>query len=197
MARTRGTDHTPAAMFSYVSAEERVPRDHPLRAIRTFVDEILREMTREFEALFYSIRIERLSITTSCSGGSWAWRWTSRSGCQRCSARTATGCCSKRWPTASSSCGRPSDGPGYAMSQQARPRIERAFAWLKTIAGLRKVKLRGVPNVDALFVFASACSTSGASSCCARGPRETRDGLSLAVRVAPRGAARQAHNCGS
>jgi IS5 family transposase len=46
--------------------------------------------------------------------------------------------------------------PGYAMSQHARPRIERAFGWLKTIAGLRKVKLRGLPNVDALFVFASA-----------------------------------------
>ena len=39
-------------MFSYVSAEERVPADHPLRAIRTFVDEILREMTREFDALY-------------------------------------------------------------------------------------------------------------------------------------------------
>ena len=45
---------------------------------------------------------------------------------------------------------------GYAMSQQARPRIERAFGWLKTIAGLRKVKLRGLPNVDAQFVLASA-----------------------------------------
>jgi IS5 family transposase len=45
---------------------------------------------------------------------------------------------------------------GYAMSQHARPRIERAFAWLKTIAGLRKVRLRGLPNVDALFIFASA-----------------------------------------
>jgi hypothetical protein len=44
----------------------------------------------------------------------------------------------------------------YAMSQSARPRIERAFGWLKTIAGVRKVKLRGVANVDALFVFASA-----------------------------------------
>src|SRR5215218_825301 len=45
---------------------------------------------------------------------------------------------------------------GYAKSQQARPRIERVFGWLKTIAGLRKVKLRGLATVDALFVFASA-----------------------------------------
>ena len=45
---------------------------------------------------------------------------------------------------------------GYATSQHARPRIERAFAWLKTIAGLRKVKLRGLATVNALFLFASA-----------------------------------------
>jgi transposase len=45
---------------------------------------------------------------------------------------------------------------GYAISQHARPRIERAFAWLKTIAGLRKVKLRGLATVNALFLLASA-----------------------------------------
>jgi transposase len=45
---------------------------------------------------------------------------------------------------------------GYAMSQHARPRIEPAFGWLKTIAWMRKVKLRGLAKVDWLFVFASA-----------------------------------------
>ena len=47
MTRMRGDDRQPRAMFSYVSAEERVPQDHPLRAIRTFVDEILREIRRQ------------------------------------------------------------------------------------------------------------------------------------------------------
>jgi transposase len=45
---------------------------------------------------------------------------------------------------------------GYAMSQHARPRIEPAFGWLKTIGWLRKIKLRGLANVDWLVVFASA-----------------------------------------
>lgn len=45
---------------------------------------------------------------------------------------------------------------GYLKSQHARPRIERAFAWLKTVGGLRKVKQRGVAKVDAVVVFASA-----------------------------------------
>jgi hypothetical protein len=30
----RGDDPQQAAMFSYLSPEERVPKDHPLRAIR-------------------------------------------------------------------------------------------------------------------------------------------------------------------
>jgi hypothetical protein len=41
-------------------------------------------------------------------------------------------------------------------SQQSRPRIEPVFGWLNVIAGLRKVKLRGVPKLDWLFVFGCA-----------------------------------------
>ena len=78
----RGDDRQPDSMFSYVSAEQRVPSDHPLRTIRRLVDEVLREMSKEFDGLyakvgrpsvpperllraqllqlFYSIRSERL-----------------------------------------------------------------------------------------------------------------------------------------
>ena len=52
--------------------------------------------------------------------------------------------------------GRTTRHAGYAMSQHARPRIEPAFGWLKTIAWILKVKLRGLPKVDWLFVFANA-----------------------------------------
>jgi IS5 family transposase len=45
---------------------------------------------------------------------------------------------------------------GYAQSQACRPRIERVFGWIKSVAGLRKVKLRGLAKVDGLMVFASA-----------------------------------------
>jgi len=45
---------------------------------------------------------------------------------------------------------------GYAQSLACRPRVERPFAWMKTIGWIRKVKLRGLPHVDWLFVFASA-----------------------------------------
>jgi transposase len=46
--------------------------------------------------------------------------------------------------------------PGYAKSQRIRKRIEEAFGWIKTVAGLRKTKLRGLPRVDWSFTFAAA-----------------------------------------
>ena len=78
----RGDDHQQFGVFSYVSLEERVPQEHPLRPIRSLVDEIFRAMGKEFDGLyaktgrpsipperllralllqiFYSVRSERL-----------------------------------------------------------------------------------------------------------------------------------------
>ena len=50
--RMRGDDREPAALFSYISTEARVPADHPLRAIRLLVDGILQQMSPEFDALY-------------------------------------------------------------------------------------------------------------------------------------------------
>jgi transposase len=78
----RGDHREPDSMFSYVSPEQRIPKQHPLRAIRALVDAVLGDMSREFDRLyattgrpsipperllraqllqiFYSIRSERL-----------------------------------------------------------------------------------------------------------------------------------------
>ena len=55
MGRMRGDDRQPDSMFSYVSSEQRVPADHPLRAICALVDDVLREMSREFDGLYASV----------------------------------------------------------------------------------------------------------------------------------------------
>src|SRR5205085_11783804 len=69
-------------MFSYVDLEQRIPADHPLRAIRALVNEVLAELSRTFGRIyardgrpsipperllralllqaFYSVRSERL-----------------------------------------------------------------------------------------------------------------------------------------
>lgn len=48
----RGVDHQQGGMFSYLSPEERVRPDHPLRGIRSVVDEILRELSPLFGAMY-------------------------------------------------------------------------------------------------------------------------------------------------
>ena len=48
----RGTDQSDGGLFSYVSLEERIPRDHPLRALRTLVDAVLAELNDLFEAMY-------------------------------------------------------------------------------------------------------------------------------------------------
>jgi len=48
----RGDDQQQSGMFSYVSLEERVPPEHPLRAIRNSVDEILRAMAKDFDGMY-------------------------------------------------------------------------------------------------------------------------------------------------
>lgn len=78
----RGDDQQQFGIFSYVSLDERVPSGHRLRPIRKTVDEVLRGMAQEFDAMyaktgrpsvpperllravllqiFYSVRSERL-----------------------------------------------------------------------------------------------------------------------------------------
>lgn len=78
----RGSDVRQEGLFSYVSPESRIPENHPLRPIRAMTDRALKELSRDFEAIyshtgrpsiapekliralllqvFYSIRSERL-----------------------------------------------------------------------------------------------------------------------------------------
>ena len=51
----RGDDHQQAGMWSYISPEQRVPLDHPLRPIRAMVDAILVELSPAFGTLYSSV----------------------------------------------------------------------------------------------------------------------------------------------
>jgi transposase len=41
-------------VFSYLSLEDRVPADHPLRAVRAIVDRVFQRMTKQFDGLYGS-----------------------------------------------------------------------------------------------------------------------------------------------
>ena len=80
----RGDERIQDGMFSYVSLEQRVPLDHPLRGIRKLTDVVLASLSPEFDRLykssgrssiapeyilralllqvFYSVRSERLLV---------------------------------------------------------------------------------------------------------------------------------------
>ena len=92
----RGDDFNQEDVFSYISPEKRVPKDHPLRPIRKMVDAVLLELSPRFSRLYsdvgrpsippekllralllqvlYTIRSERQLMEqldyTSCSVGS-------------------------------------------------------------------------------------------------------------------------------
>jgi transposase len=52
--------------------------------------------------------------------------------------------------------GRTTRHTGYGISQHCRKRIEEVFGWIKSSAGLAKIKLRGRDRVDAAFTLALA-----------------------------------------
>ena len=48
----RGDDKQQSGIFSYRTAEERVPTDHPLRAMRRMVDEALKGLSPRFARMY-------------------------------------------------------------------------------------------------------------------------------------------------
>jgi len=48
----RGKDEQQLDVFSYISPEQRVPQDQPLRSLRAMTDEALRELQPRFNTLY-------------------------------------------------------------------------------------------------------------------------------------------------
>jgi transposase len=48
----RGDERVQDGMSRYVSLEQRIPKEHPLREIRRLTDEVLRSLSAEFDALY-------------------------------------------------------------------------------------------------------------------------------------------------
>jgi transposase len=56
----RGNEQRQDVVFSYVSLEQRVPSDHPLRTIRKMVDQALGELSGHFDRLYANTGRSRL-----------------------------------------------------------------------------------------------------------------------------------------
>src|SRR5215471_15861470 len=154
----RGDDGICGSLFSYIDLEKRVRADHPLRVIRQIVNAALKSLSGEFARLyspigresipperlmralllqaFYSIRSERQLVERI--DYDLLFRWFVGLG-----RRSAID-------------GRTTRHSGYAVSQRIRKRVEEAFGWAKTVAGLRKMRHRGLPKVGWQFTLAMA-----------------------------------------
>ncbi len=51
----RGDDRQTGYMFSYISPDERVPADHPLRPIRQMTDAVFARLSSRFDRLYSDI----------------------------------------------------------------------------------------------------------------------------------------------
>jgi transposase len=51
----RGADQQQGHVFSYLSPEQRVRKDHPLRPIRDMVDRVLKELSPEFDKMYSKV----------------------------------------------------------------------------------------------------------------------------------------------
>jgi transposase len=51
----RGTENKQTPLFSYISQEDRIPENHPLRSIRIMADTVLRGMSKRFTDLYSDV----------------------------------------------------------------------------------------------------------------------------------------------
>jgi len=51
----RGDDQQQGHVFSYISPEKRVRKDHPVRPIRTMVDQVLKGFSPEFNKMYSKV----------------------------------------------------------------------------------------------------------------------------------------------
>jgi len=63
----RGTDQQQSHVFSYISPEQRVHKDHPLRPIRAVVDEILKPLSPQFSRCAREWAARRFHRSSYCA----------------------------------------------------------------------------------------------------------------------------------
>src|SRR5260370_15990047 len=51
----RGSDHPQTALFSVISIEDRVPADHPLRALLALVNPVIAALSPRFQAIYSTV----------------------------------------------------------------------------------------------------------------------------------------------
>ena len=64
----RGPDEQTSHMFSYLSPEQRVRQDHPLRAIRAMTDAVFASLSKRFTKMYAAYATSAIVVTVRRSG---------------------------------------------------------------------------------------------------------------------------------
>jgi len=146
----RGDDQHQLDVFSYVSAEQRIPQDHPLRLLRAMANEALQELQSRFRRLYaktgrpsiapakllrallqvlYSVRSERM-LVEQLNYKLLFHRFVGlniydRSGMQRCLRRTVSVCSTATLPMLSSPPCSSRQASGTCFRMKTSPSMER------------------------------------------------------------------------
>jgi DDE superfamily endonuclease len=70
----RGDERVQDGMLSYVSLQECVPQDHPLRAVRRLTDQVLRSLSGEFGQLYATFLPPTADLSFARDPGRSAWK---------------------------------------------------------------------------------------------------------------------------
>ena len=177
----RGAKVETQGMFSYLSPEQRVPQDHPLRAVRVIVDQSLTERDGHFSRIYIrpwpsfpspgaspsclaaaSLLQHPLGAAADGADGLQPAVPLVRGSGDGCSGLGTHGFVQNlrgrnvtshvaRKRKGSAIDGRTTRHAGYAMSIHMRRRIESIFGWMKTVGGMRKTRFRGLERVSLHF----------------------------------------------
>ena len=177
----RGMYEQTGALFSYLSPDALVPRDHPLRSIRPLVNTALDELSPQFEALYalggrasiapekrlralllqayYGIRSERQLMEQVTYNLLFRWFVGLSMDAPVWDVTVFTKNRERLLAGRRSAIdGRTTRHPGYAVSQRLRKRIEEPFGWIKSDAGLRKTRHRGLGRVGWAVTLTAAAA---------------------------------------
>jgi len=67
LIRHARNDQQQGHVFSYISPEQRVRKDHPLRPIRAMVDKVLKELSPEFDKMYSKVGLRRFRRSSCCA----------------------------------------------------------------------------------------------------------------------------------
>ena len=165
----RGPFDDQGELFSYISPEQRVPTQHPLRTIRELVREVFRDLDHDFRTRYSttgrpSIPPEQLlsallrHIPAARFGADKAYdvaEHVARLRAKNITPHIAVNAYIPKTGQARTTSidGRTTRHKGYSLSQGKRKMIECMFGWGKQHGTMRKTKYRGLAGVAAGFLL--------------------------------------------